>query len=271
MNGQVADMKINLIIGVNVSLDVLFKKESIITPTSGNMSARVRLFNDRGELVAEWMSSEGTYVDASGHAIAANGQLPLGCGVNCNAFGLTDYPLYPFISGPYTSTSSGLNSYDFLPGGVTLLHVLMAGLPQQPPYWSYDTGTYYGDPIVTGLPVAVAIAPDIDLDGPALGSCDFQLNCYPAPYGQYPFPYTGIAGAPDYTGGWTAEVDFVPWYANNTIATLASCYTTVNGVATTTCGGQYYPPVNGLLMGESYHQRNQPNRRHGPEQHLRRP
>ena len=66
-------MKLNLIIGVNVTLDVLFKKEHIITPTDGNMSARVRLFDDSGNLVAEWMSSEGTYVTGNGFARAADG------------------------------------------------------------------------------------------------------------------------------------------------------------------------------------------------------
>ncbi|HXX72783.1 MAG TPA: hypothetical protein VEI80_03740, partial [Candidatus Acidoferrales bacterium] len=263
MNGQVADIKIDLIIGVNITLDILFKKESIITGTPYNMSARVRLFNDQGQLVATWMSSEGTYVDKSEHAVAANGELPLGCGANCNAFGLTDYPLYPFNSA-YTVVGSGLNGYDYLPGGVTLVHVLMSGLPQQPPFWNLNTGTYFGDPIVTGLPVAVAIAPDADLDAPAFGSCDFQLNCYPAPYGQYPFPYTGIAGAPDYTGGWTAEADFVPWYANNTGTPQPvdpnQCQTTSNyldfpAAACVNLGTypQYYPPVDGLLMGESYH------------------
>ena len=49
-SGQVADIKINLIIGVNVTLDILFKKEHIITPTDANMSARVRLFDDSGRL-----------------------------------------------------------------------------------------------------------------------------------------------------------------------------------------------------------------------------
>ena len=79
-SGQVADMKLNLIIGVNVTLDVLFKKEHIITPTDGNMSARVRLFDDSGNLVAEWMSSEGTYVTGNGFARAADGttQYPFG-------------------------------------------------------------------------------------------------------------------------------------------------------------------------------------------------
>src|SRR5208337_4358643 len=204
-NGQVADMKINLIIGVNVTLDILFKKESIITPTAMNMSARVRLFNDQGQLVSEWMSSEGTYVDHTGHAIAANGALPTTASGLCPAgagglVGLNCYPLYPFSNqggSPYTSPSSDLNGYDFVPGGTTLLHVLMAGLPQQIPFGSNINGVYFADP----------------LQG---GACDFELDCYPAAYAAYPFPYTGIAGAPDYTGGWTAEADFVPWFANNT-------------------------------------------------------
>jgi hypothetical protein len=65
------------------------------------------------------------------------------------------------------------------------------------------------------------------------------------------FPNTGILGAPDYSGGWTAEVDFVPWYANNTGAMELES----QGQAATTPGvfPQYYPPVSGLLMGESYH------------------
>jgi hypothetical protein len=266
MNGQVADMKINLIIGVNVTLDILFKKESIITGTPYNMSARVRLFNDQGQLVATWMSSEGTYIDRTGHAIAANGQLPLGCGANCNAFGTTDFPLYPFNQF-FITPSSGLNGYDYLPGGTNLLHVLMAGLPQQPPGLGGDavTATYFSDPIATGLPIAKALAPYQDGGSPLYwsgpyGSCDFQLNCYPAPYGQYPFPYTGIAGAPDYTGGWTAEADFVPWYANNTGTQESAsgggqCQTDLSGVTCVNPGTypQYYPPVNGLLMGESYH------------------
>jgi hypothetical protein len=237
MNGQVADMKVNLIIGVNVSLDILFKKESIITPTLYNMSARVRLFNDQGQLVSEWMSSEGTYVDRTGHAIAANGALP----PNNSPMGDSTYPLYPFIDeggSPYTVVGSGLNSYNFLPGGVTLLHVLMAGLPQQVPEGSDISGTYFGDPIFTA-------------------GCDFELDCYPAAYAQYPFPYTGIAGAPDYTGGWTAETDFVPWYLNNTATTTWTGSWTSAGPGPTivTNGAQYYPPslVPGLLMGESYH------------------
>jgi hypothetical protein len=231
-NGQVADMRINLIIGVNVTLDILFKKESIITGTPYNMSGRVRLYNDQGQLVATWMSSEGTYVDKTGHAVGANGVLPAAGGID--AVGTDAYPAYPFGNNggsPYTQTSSNLNGYDFIPGGVNEIHIVMAGLPQEIPFGSDLWGVYFGDPIFTP------------------GTCDFELDCYPATYAQYPFPYTGIAGAPDYTGGWTAEADFVPWYTNNTLTTTSvACE-----AAGISCGGQYYPPVTGLLMGESYH------------------
>ena len=233
-NGQVADMKVNLIIGVNLTLDILFKKESIITPTAMNMSARVRFFNDQSQLVAEWMSSEGTYVDRTGHAIAASGATVASGFVNPTS------PQYPFTDqAGLQKPASGLQAYNFLPGGTTLLHILTAGLPQQPPAGKFLTNEYFSDPLQGG--------------GGTFGDCDFNLWCYPAAYAQYPFPYTGIAGAPDYTGGWTAEADFVPWYANNTSTMeLAS-----GGLQAMTPGtsvfAQYYPPVNGLLMGESYH------------------
>jgi hypothetical protein len=239
MNGQVADMRINLIIGVNITLDVLFKKESIITGTPYNMSARVRVYNDQSQLVAEWMSSEGTYVDRTGHAIAANGAL----GPGANAFGTsaaTSSPLYPFTDqAGLQEPASGLNAYNYLPGGTTLLHVVMAGLPQQPPAGKFLSNEFFSDPLQGG--------------GGTFGDCDFEPVCYPAAYAHYPFPYTGIAGAPDYTGGWTAEVDFVPWYTNNTFT--ANCEVPPVAVAAVAryCGAQYYPPVSGLLMGESYH------------------
>jgi hypothetical protein len=251
---QVADIKLNLIIGVNVTLDILFKKEHIITPTSANMSARVRLFDDAGNVVAEWMSSEGTYVTGNGFARAADGttQYPFG-------------PLHPSVPFP-----KPLNGYNYLPGGVTLLHVLMAGLPQVPAAGT-DDGTiaqynpqkvYPNDPLF------------------ATTTCGFEIDCYTNP-GQslgvgvpgY-FPNTGILGAPDYQGGWTAEVDFVNWYANSSgsdtfVGTLTGTVPTlVPGNPSTVSLGpgtmlqftnvpqqtpNYYPPVAGLLMGESYH------------------
>jgi hypothetical protein len=232
-NGQVADMRINMIIGVNVTLDILFKKESIITPTAANMSARVRLFDDSGNLVAEWMSSEGTYVAGSGLARAADGtdQYPFG-------------PLHPAIP-----VRDPLNTYNYLPSGVRLLHVLMAGIPQVPPSGTDDgvtaehapEGTYFNDPLF------------------ATTICGFEVDCYTSPGATYGvgvpgyFPNSGIPGASDYTGGWTAEVDFVNWWNNNTEPTIWTGVPFPSGGVVVQDGAQYYPPVNGLLMGESYH------------------
>jgi len=46
--GQVADIKINLIVGVNITVDILFKKEHLISGTPYDTSARVRVFDDFG-------------------------------------------------------------------------------------------------------------------------------------------------------------------------------------------------------------------------------
>ncbi|MGA2784406.1 MAG: hypothetical protein ABSF09_06885, partial [Candidatus Bathyarchaeia archaeon] len=252
--GQVADIKINLIIGVNVTLDILFKQQHIITPTSANMSARVRVFNDQGNLVAEWMSSEGAYATKNGFARAADGtyQYPFG-------------PLHPAVIGPISPNSGNplfpLNTYNYLPGGVTLLHVLTAGLPQVPTAGT-DAGVfsafipqqvYFNDPVF------------------ATTTCGFNLKCYTNPGASLAvgtpgyFLNTGILGAPDYQGGYTAEVDFVNWYANNTSACQPMLIATSTPIFQinpeqlgfcnlgTSTGPAYYPPVPGLLMGESYH------------------
>jgi hypothetical protein len=238
---QVADAKINLMIGVNVTLTILFKKEHIITPTSANMSARVRLFDAYGSLVAEWMSSEGTYMVSDGVARAADGTSQ-----------------YPF--GPLTTAGGGhalqpspnpLNTYNFLPGGVTTLEVLLAGLPQVPAfgqeaylgapkggYTAYGVlpgwgGPYFGDPIFTHHVY-------VQDGGARMDTCSFELDCYPNPGPTWNstayFPNSGIVGSPDYGGGWTVEVDFVNWYAANSGNTP-----------------NYNPSVGGLLVGESYH------------------
>jgi hypothetical protein len=237
---QVANLRISLVIGVNVTLNILFKKEHIITPTDANMSVRVRLFDDLGSLVAEWMSSEGTYVVGQGNAVAADGTNQ-----------------YPF--GPITTAGGGralqpkpapLNTYNFLPAGTTTLQVLLAGLPQVPPfgedsfygtpkggYSAYGTppgwgGPYFGDPVFTHHTY-------VQNGEVRTNACGFELDCYGNPGQNWNatayFANSGIRGKPDYQGGWMAEVDFVNWYAANSGSTP-----------------NYNPPVSGLLMGESY-------------------
>jgi len=259
-NAQIADIRINLVIGVNITLDILFKKEHIITPTSANMSGRVRIFNDQGQLVGEWMSSEGTYAVSNGYSRAADGthQYPFG-------------PLRASVPQPLP-----LNGYNFIPGGTNLLHVVIAGLPQVPaatrnapagvpafynqgdpvflPYGSAFLQAFYSGRLGLNFRTGQVgiILPETAVPGNAVG---------------YPFPYTGIAGAPDYMGGWTAEVDFVNWYSNNTSACQPMLLSAISVAPIfqinseqlgfcnlgTNTGPAYYPPVPGLLMGESYH------------------
>jgi hypothetical protein len=224
------------------------------------MSARVRLFDDSGRLVAEWMSSEGTYVTGNGFARAADGTTQYPFGQQGEPFpNPTGYPTSGGVGGtiPYPKP---LNTYNYLPGGVTLLHVLMAGLPVVPPAGQNagPTGgyenkeTYFMDPVL-------------------LQGCDISIGCQPYndPGANWNnpgyFPNYGILGAPDYQGGWTAEVDFVRWYANNTgtqepLSGGFQCNSITDPSTCSAASGsstgpyaQYYPPVSGLLMGESYH------------------
>jgi len=202
--GQVADIKINLIIGVNITLDILFKKEHVITPTAMNMTGRVRLFDDSGNLVADWMTSEGVYVLS-----AANGGL--------HRAAAADGTLVPSLTGGPFDAQLGVSGdpflnqiyqgYNYLPWNVSLLHVNMAGRSQ---VWNPWEGDYRCDPVF---------------------GCSDQSSYANGGWGLN----TGILGGADYQGGWTAEVDFVPVYGFNST------------------GPAYYPPVNGLLMGESYH------------------
>jgi hypothetical protein len=176
------------------------------------------------------MSSEGTYTTDSGYSRAADGTSPYPFG---NIAAIPTGPNVPNM----------LNTYNYIPGGTTDLKVLMAGIPMVPPGGQTEgprakdvpSAGYTGDPIT----------------GNAQQFCGFDLICFGNPGSNWNnagfYPNIGIPGSPDYKGGWTAEVDFVNWYVNNTIST----YIPTGG--TQQYGSQYYPPVVGLLMGESYH------------------
>jgi hypothetical protein len=247
--GQIADMKINLLIGVNITLDILFKTEHLIAGTPNNMSARVRFFDDSGSLVAEWMSSEGTYAGrnfglASGQAVAADGTA-----------------LYPFDGG-----ENQLN------GGTTLLHVSTSGLPMAPealygpkvPVYNYGllgTTSLTSCPAYSGIACLTSASNNGTNRGTTYGDPvftpnggNFKMSTWPSDYWSVPkahFPNEGILGSPDYTGtGWTAEVDFVNWYLNNSASLVQPSIGVPNYNPT---GAQWYPPVPGLLMGESFH------------------
>ncbi len=198
LKGDVADIKINLLVGARINLTIPFKKEGLLTPTAMNMSARVRIFDDSGMLVGTWMSDQGVSVTASYNGTAGLACSPT-CGPTYTAVGHDGSDLYPWQ----------WNGYNFVPGGVSALKVSIDGKGSG---YGYYEGDAWRDPVYGSL------------------ESDVQWPTY---------QNSGILGAPDYTGGYTAEVDFVPWYRNNTVGMLD------NSV--------FYPPVNGLLMGESYH------------------
>lgn len=50
------DVRINLLIGVNITLNVKFRSEGIFSAVPFNMSMRIRMFNDVGDLVAAWLT-----------------------------------------------------------------------------------------------------------------------------------------------------------------------------------------------------------------------
>jgi hypothetical protein len=215
LKGQMADIKVNLVVGVNITLNIPFKTEGILTPTPYDMSARVRVFDDSGLLVGEWMSSQGVYFNIfqymnTGQAIAT-GKV------------LAQYPSLDF--------GSGLGLFNFIPGGTTQLNVTIAGLS--------NTYGYFGDPV--------------------FDSGGFEGGDYAA------LQNIGIDGSPNYQGGYSVEVDFVPWYYDvltipGVFAEAAAPQTQWHFEPFWWLNVYYYSEpglmpviVPGLLLGESFH------------------
>jgi hypothetical protein len=55
--GQQADTKVNLVIGVNITANIKFKKEGIFSHVPYNSSIRIRVLDENDQLVATWFSS----------------------------------------------------------------------------------------------------------------------------------------------------------------------------------------------------------------------
>ncbi len=74
--GQIGDIKLNLMQGVNITLDIKFKRENVFINTPFNMSMRVRVFNEQGLLVGSLSSSfpnsvRNNYIVTDGDTAAA--------------------------------------------------------------------------------------------------------------------------------------------------------------------------------------------------------
>jgi len=121
----------------------------------------------------------------------------------------------PFGAGDGKSSSTSTN---YVPAGSTLLHITTAGLPLVPATGSKITHVYYGDPVFRTPAEQYR----------KMWSSSFDVNEMRYPY----FADAGILGSPYYPGGWSVEVDMVNWHTN---------------------GVTFYPPPEGLLLGESFH------------------
>jgi hypothetical protein len=199
-----SDIKVNLVQGANITLNLKFKLQNIFEQTPWNMSMRVRVFNEKGQLAAAWLTSPQDYVGAGVRAVGANfnSASPASCPggiLNCYA---SAYARQSGASAPVIPFDTRGFVLDYVPAGTTDLQVNLAGI---------EDGYY--DPARSTLTSAYN-APD--------GT--------PAPQTGGDYPY-GIDGYPNYQGTWTIEVDTMNWY-NPT---------------------SFYPPVAGLLQGESFH------------------
>jgi hypothetical protein len=116
------------------------------------------------------------------------------------------------------SNGPDLSSTNYVPAGSTMLHIRTAGLPLVPPTGSKITHLYYGDPVFRTP----------NRFNRKMWGFNFEVDEMAYPY----FLNAGILGSPYYMGGWTVEVDMVNWHTSSTV---------------------YYPPPDGLLLGESYH------------------
>jgi len=172
--GAVADIPIKLLQGANITFDFIFKRESVIDHLRYDSAVRVRIFDDKGVLVGEALTSDYTKWFANAPLTVSEHPAQL-------------QPVSKYGAGDY----EWLN---YIPSCTTRLHGLIAGLPD------LYRGGYDPTTGIERISLYNLYSPDPYFDMTWTGSP------IPAPY--------GIDAAPNYKGGWTIEVDVVPWYLN---------------------------------------------------------
>ena len=132
------DVRINLIIGANLTVNVKFRVEGIFANVPYNMSMRIRIFNDVGDLIGAWLT--GSADDVLNFA-----QLEAGLRQDPNQPGFLE-SLDPVHRAPFLVW--------WVPGGTTDLEVTVSGIPS--PYLDpvFPDQTAYGiegSPSYTGV------------------------------------------------------------------------------------------------------------------------
>jgi hypothetical protein len=196
------DLRINLIIGVNITLNVKFKAEGIFMGVPFNMSMRIRVFNDVGDLVGAWLTG-------SADDVFNNVQLEAG---------LRQNPITPALVDGLNPVKRNDSLVWYVPGGTTDAQVTISGipLPYSDPVFPNQTAagikgaqTYGGmwtaevDTVNWYLPDAFyPLAPSL-----------LQGESYHIIEGQnYPYGWTGELLSPNHLGPFT---QLQPWLIPN--------------------------------------------------------
>jgi hypothetical protein len=203
--GSKADIKLNLMIGVNITVDIPFKKENIFTHLPFDETFRVRVFDQDGNLVAHATTSHhyDDHLEADDTTIQFYWENEPYVDAPLQLYHPNNYARDDVQGVPGTDVPGAL----FLPSSTTRLHLVLAGI-----YDRYD---------------------------PVFGTQTYRY---------------GIDGFPNYEGEWTVEVDFVNIYGNYEDVCTGSNPGGFGPQQFTVCHYRiWYPPVQGLLMGESFH------------------
>jgi len=176
------DFRINLLVGANITLNIKFKTEEILSNVPYNMSMRIRMFNDVGDLVGVWLTG-------SADDVLNEVQLEAGLGQNPTNLALVE-SLDP------VHRAAALIWY--VPSGTSDLKVTLAGIPS------------YSDPIFQGTTShGIEAAPLYD------GSWTFEVDTvnwydarsfYPLVLGLLQGESFHIIASEPYPYGWTSDI-----------------------------------------------------------------
>lgn len=211
--GAYTDIPIKLTQGAQVPVIMRFKHESIYTDAKYNGSMRVRLFDDKNALVAEYLTSD------PWHGYLGYGKANFTAKAQDYISSLT----YDTAAWGYRTSSADDVSLNYVPGLAKYVTFNLCGLP--------DT---YGWITTASSDPAFEVGWE---------------KTIMAPY--------GIDAAPNYMGGWSLEVDFVPWYQGATTWPMP--------IGALTGESPKYIPVNHLGPWELRHAITVPNNHLGGE------
>jgi hypothetical protein len=245
--GGVANIPIKLVQGVQIPLIIRFKNERVFEHLRSNSTVRVRVFDDKDNLVGEWLTSAS--INGTGRVVLPTTDNPYGqagqpvvwdtTGPNMIVKGLPESALptsNPWslknILGPgYGFSYDGTHgeSVNYVPRSTMMLNLTICGIP---------------DPVQMG---SGASYNDYQFDRA------FDTRMYaPGKYGAPGAPY-GISGDPWYTGGYYVETEIVPVGRDDVDNNNLVFVTSPKGADHIPFGEyqNWYPSVPGLLFGES--------------------